>query len=391
MKMVDVIITGAGPAGLSVALHLIRQDPAWAQRLLVLEKTAHPRHKLCGGGITRLGLQVLKELGFALPLPLPQALVEDIRLVYRKRTLHVRGKPQFVVFHRMELDAYLAAETRRRGVRICENEALTDFQVDADGVTVESERQTYRAQVLVGADGSKGVLRAYFNRMERRSRTARLLETLQAAQADASHYRERCALFDFTPVDRELQGYFWDFPAYIQGQPFFNRGIYDARMVRARPKAALPALLHQELDHLQSEAGEIEGHPIHWFSPRGRFSLPRLLLVGDAAGVDPLFGEGIAPALAYGLPAAQAIVEALARRDFSFRDYRRRIMSAPVGRYLLLRWAVAWSCYRLSFFPWFMHFAWSLGGALAALFPAPGQLYPDQRGLYGKEANPADQ
>jgi flavin-dependent dehydrogenase len=391
MKTVDVIIAGAGPAGLSVALHLIRQDPSWAERLLVLEKTVHPRHKLCGGGMTRLGLQVLKDLGFELPLPLPQAPVDDIRLVYRNRTLHVRGKPQFVVFHRMELDAYLAAEARQRGVRICENEAVKDFQVDENGVRVDTEQGAYRAQVLVGADGSKGVLRAYFNRMERRSRTARLLETFHSAQIGDSLFRERYALFDFTPVDRELQGYFWDFPAYIQGQPFFNRGIYDARMVSVRPKAVLPGLLRQELEALDVTLGEIQGHPIHWFSPSGRFSLPRLLLVGDAAGVDPLFGEGIAPALAYGLPAAQAITEALARRNFSFRDYRRRVLSAPVGRYLLLRWAVAWGCYRMSFFPWFMHFVWSLGSALAALWPAPEQLYPEDRGLYGKEANLADQ
>lgn len=391
MKAVDVLIAGAGPAGLSVALHLLQQDPSWAERLLVLEKAAHPRHKLCGGGMTRLGLQVLKDLDFSLPLPLPQAPVDDIRLVYRRRTLHVRGKPQFVVFHRMELDAYLAAEARRRGIRIHENEALEHFRVDETGVTVETEREAYRAQVLVGADGSKGQLRAHFNRTEHRSQVARLLEAVHPAQAGASHFRERYALFDFTPVDQELQGYLWEFPAYIEGQPSFNRGVYDARMVSVRPKASLPGLLRQGLEASQAAQGNIQGHPIHWFSPSGRFSQPRLLLAGDAAGVDPLFGEGIAPALAYGLPAAQAIADALRRRDFGFRGYRRRVLSAPVGRYLLLRWAVAWGCYRMSFFPWFMHFVWSLAGSIAALWPAPGRLYPDYRGLNGKETDLADQ
>lgn len=391
MKTVDVLIAGAGPAGLSVALHLVQQDSSWAERMLVLEKAVHPRHKLCGGGVTRLGLQVLKDLGFTLPLPLPQAPVDDVCLVYRQRMLHVRGEPQFVVFNRRELDAYLAAEARRRGIRLHENEALQDFQVDEGGVTAESERRSYRAQVLVGADGSKGRLRAHFNRTERRSRTARLLETIHPGQVEASHFQERCAIFDFTPVDRELQGYFWDFPAYIEGQPSFNRGIYDARMVRARPRASLMVLLRQGLDGLRAAPGEVRGHPIHWFSPWGRFSQPRLLLVGDAAGVDPLFGEGISPALAYGQPAAQAVVDALARLDFSFRDYRRRVLNAPVGRYLLLRWAVAWGCYRMSFFPWFMNFVWSLGRALAALWPAPGRIYPEYRGLNGKEANLTDQ
>lgn len=377
MKAVDVLIAGAGPAGLSVALHLVQQDPAWAERLLVLEKVTHPRHKLCGGGMTRLGLEVLKNLGFRLPLPLPQARVDDIRFVYRNRTVHVRGKPQFVVFHRAELDAFLAAEARRRGIRICENEPLLRFEVGAGGVSAYTSQESYQAQVLVGADGSKGQLRAFFNRMESRGRTARLLETISPAPAAAAHFRERYALFDFTPADRELQGYFWDFPAYIDGQPVFNRGVYDARVASLRPKASLPALLQQSLGHLDGEAVEPQGHPIHWFSPRSRFSQPRLLLVGDAAGVDPLFGEGIAPALAYGQPAAQAIADAFARQDFSFRDYRRRVLDAPVGRYLLLRWAIAWGSYRLSFLPWFMHFVWSLGGLLARLYPAPESLYDD--------------
>jgi hypothetical protein len=45
----------------------------------------------------------------------------------------------------------------------------------------------------------------------------------------------------------------------------------------------------------------------------------------------------------------------------------------------------------MSFFPWFMHFVWSLAGSIAALWPAPGRLYPDYRGLNGKETDLADQ
>jgi hypothetical protein len=39
-----VAIVGAGPAGLSTALHLLQIDPSWAERMLVLEKAAHPRN-----------------------------------------------------------------------------------------------------------------------------------------------------------------------------------------------------------------------------------------------------------------------------------------------------------------------------------------------------------
>jgi flavin-dependent dehydrogenase len=61
MKDGDLIITGSGPTGISTALHLLWQAPGWAGCMIVLEKVAHPRHKLCGGGITRLGMDALRQ------------------------------------------------------------------------------------------------------------------------------------------------------------------------------------------------------------------------------------------------------------------------------------------------------------------------------------------
>jgi flavin-dependent dehydrogenase len=59
VQSVDVVIVGSGPAGLSTALHLLQKDARWGGRVLLLERTAHPRPKLCGGGVTRLGLKVM--------------------------------------------------------------------------------------------------------------------------------------------------------------------------------------------------------------------------------------------------------------------------------------------------------------------------------------------
>lgn len=386
-RPVDLLISGAGPAGLSLALHLLQQDPSWSERLILLEKAAHPRPKLCGGAVTRLGLGILKDLGFNLPLPIPQARVDDVRLAYAGRVVHVRGRPQLAVFHRAELDAYLAEQACQRGAVIRQNEPVQSFTVDREGVTVTTSKEVYRAHVLVGADGSKGAARQFANRFEKRRRVARLLEVLAPAQPRAPQFVERFALFDFTPVGEGLQGYFWDFPSQVEGQPALNRGIYDARIDQQRERASLPDLLDASLSaavmgpavlrSLESESHRVRpaGHPIHWFSPRSRLSLPRLLLVGDAAGVDPLFGEGIAPALGYGKVAAQSLQRAFAGGDFSFRDYRARVFSSPVGRYLLVRWAVAWWSYRLSGHPSYMHFLWSLGIALAKLWPEPPPLY----------------
>jgi flavin-dependent dehydrogenase len=344
--------------------------------MVILEKAVHPRHKLCGGGVTRLGLNVLGNLGFSLPLPIHQAQVDDVRLVYGRRTVHVRGRPQFLVFHRAELDAFLAQRARRLGATIREGEAVTGIFLDDRGARVTTSQDEYLARVVVGADGSKGITRRLVSEPGGRSRVARLLEIVQPAPETAPQFAGRYALFDFTPVREELQGYFWDFPARIGGKASFNRGIYDARCAPARPRARLLPLLGAGLNTLGAdpEGAEVEGHPIHQFSPRGKFSKPHLLLVGDAAGADPVFGEGIAPALGYGQVAAAAIEQAFATQEFSFAGYRRQVLASPVGRYLLLRWFIANASYRLSGHPWFMHFVWSLGTVVAALWPRPAPL-----------------
>lgn len=375
-KNADVIIIGAGPAGLSTALHLLHADPAWSERMLVIEKASHPRKKLCGGGVTRLGFHILRDLGFQLPLPLPQERVEDVRFIYGKRVIHVRGQPQFVVFHRAELDAYLAEQAQTRGVVIHEDERVERITETSRGLHVKTSQAMYRAQLVVGADGAKGVTRKYA--LGGRNQTvARLLEVLTPATKDAPNFAQHFATFDFNPVRQKLQGYFWDFPSWVERYPKFNRGVYDARMVPKRSRASLPRLLKSGLMKLGTNPDtiELQGHPIHLFSPNNLFSQPRILLVGDAAGADPLFGEGIYPALGYGQVASKVVQEAFVTSDFSFQGYRRRLLRSSVGRYLLTRWVIAWWVYRLCRWNGFMHLLWTGGGITAKLWPTPGSLW----------------
>lgn len=74
--------------------------------------------------------------------------------------------------------------------------------------------------------------------------------------------------------------------------------------------------------------------PIRHFDPRDKFSQPRMLLVGDALGSDPLFSEGISQALAGGRLAAEAIVDGFRRNDLSFATYRKRVLRSRSGREL---------------------------------------------------------
>jgi flavin-dependent dehydrogenase len=402
MDTYPIVIIGAGPAGLSTALHLVRQDPAWAGRLILLDRSSHPRHKLCGGGLTRFGLQVLEDLDIPMPLPIPHAVVEDARFIYKDRTIHVRGRPEFIVFHRQEFDHFLAETAASRGITIHTGVRVRSLEQQPDGIDVITDQGTYRAAVVVGADGSRGVTRNHLAKAADRSkpdnraeaatpaaeqnlagigrqraaaahrqpaRVARLLEVVHPAPETAPQFTGKFASFDFTHALGALQGYGWDFPTMVGGAPHHNRGVYDARIAAGRPRAKLPAALEHTLQEFGSDPDSvhIEGHPIHWFSPRAPISMERLLLVGDAAGAEPLFGEGIAIALAYGNSAAAAIEDAFSRGHFDFKTYKRRVLASRLGRYLLLRWWVAWWSYRLSDRPWFMHIMWTIGKGLAAI------------------------
>ena len=297
MREVDLLIIGSGPAGISTALHMLQQDVSWAGRMILLEKASHPRPKLCAGGVTRIGLETLRDLGIELPLPIPGVEIEEARLVYKGNAIRFRGLPQFVVYNRIEFDNYLYNYARLQGISIHENEEVESISLNPEGFIVNTPQDTYHAKVIVGADGSKGVTRKLVSKHKAVSRVARVIETVNPIQESQPLYTEGYAIFDLTPSQEELQGYYWVFPSKVEDTPSLNLGVYDSRIASKRNRADLPAILRAESNRDQNSfsGDHFQGHPLHWFSPGNQFSMSRLLLVGDAAEVDPLFGEVLDP------------------------------------------------------------------------------------------------
>ena len=88
-------------------------------------------------------------------------------------------------------------------------------------------------------------------------------------------------------------------------------------------------------------------------------SVPRVLLVGDAVGADPLFGEGISIALGYGALAAREIGESFQRNEFSFNGFRRRVLRSALGQTLIARWIIAQIIYSFKW-KWFQILLWRI-------------------------------
>jgi flavin-dependent dehydrogenase len=138
-------------------------------------------------------------------------------------------------------------------------------------------------------------------------------------------------------------------------------GIYDTNILADGKRPQLKEPLAQEMKRLGFDLNdyEIKGHPIRWFSPENKMSVPRVLLVGDAVGVDPIFGEGISIALGYGNLAAQEIHESIQRREYSFRGFKLRVMRSALGQTLVARWVIAYIIYPLKW-RWFQILLWRI-------------------------------
>ena len=117
----DVLVVGAGPAGIAAAIHLHRHGA----RVTVIDKATFPRDKCCGDGLTTGALRLLDELDFEprnvaswtechdVILRSPTGKIVQLRLP--------EGNGQFAaIAPRKELDAALVQHARHMGIEVIE-------------------------------------------------------------------------------------------------------------------------------------------------------------------------------------------------------------------------------------------------------------------------------
>ena len=367
----DVIIIGGGPSGLSTALHLQRVAPSLSTRTLLLEKEHYPRPKLCAGGLTLDAEILLERLDLHID-EVPHVFADNIHFDFESKGLTVRVPKRHAlrIIRRDEFDNWLAEKAKSRGLEIREGATVKNIMPDPTGVTVETDQEIFRAQVVVGADGSNGITRrCIFPKAP--INTARVLETItpvrrdvakpprSEAEGDIPPHPGNRAYFDFFPVPDNIAGYVWDFPTQVNGVPMRCWGVYDTNILANAKRPQLREPLAKEMSRLGFDLHqyEIKGHPIRWFSPEIKMSVPRVLMVGDAVGADPIFGEGISIALGYGVIAAREISESVQHCEFSFRGYRRRVLRSALGQTLIARWVIAYLVYPIKW-RWFQILLW---------------------------------
>jgi geranylgeranyl reductase family protein len=338
----DVVIAGAGPAGLATALHLLRIRPQLAGRIIAIERARHPRPKVCAGGLIPRTVAALQELGTPLEVPQVQVFGGTARTEAGKIDLTRSCEPLCTIVRRDEFDAMLARDARAAGLEIIEETRVLGAEQRKQGVRVTTGRGLFDAQVLVGADGSGSRVRtALFGRTKQNIGRA-LMAEVPVRSDRAEEFVRGIYRFDFNCVAAGIGGYCWSFPCLINGQPHLNVGIYDQDPPDAAPASSTRNLLRQlraafpELDSFwsASERPAFRAFPIRWYHAQDRYACGSVILAGDAAGVDPLMGEGISCAFEHGKLAAAAIARYLDGDCAALEAYGNELHHGLMGRKL---------------------------------------------------------
>jgi menaquinone-9 beta-reductase len=289
----DVIIVGGGPAGSTCGWKL-RQAGV---DVLLLDRAAFPRTKLCAGWVTPEAMQDL-ELD---PADYPHGLVTFDELHLHWKVLTAKPATRQYSIRRYEFDDFLL---HRAGVRVLQHKVRDIRRVNGDYVVDGN----FRSKYLVGAGGTRcPVYRALFS--DRHPRGGGL-QTATYEQEFAYDWQDpACHLWFF---EGGLPGYAWYVP---KAGGYINVGLggmanqlkFKDGNLRDYWRNFVAQLKRRHLvDYDEFEPG---GYSYYLRDNVDAVSDHDACIVGDAAGLATRdMCEGIGPAVRSGLLAARSIV-----------------------------------------------------------------------------------
>ncbi|KUP98056.1 geranylgeranyl reductase family protein [Thermobifida cellulosilytica] len=359
----DVIVVGAGPAGSTAAYYLATAG----LDVLLLEKTAFPREKVCGDGLTPRSVKQLVAMGIPV----------DGEGWIRNRGLRIIGGgvrlelpwPELAAYPdyglvrtRYDFDQILARHAVRAGARLLERTNVTAPLVDArsnrvvgvSATDAEGRTRHFRAPLVLAADGNSSRLSIALGIRKRDDRPmgVAVRTYFTSPRHDDDYLESWLELWDHQDGKKVLlPGYGWIFGV---GDGTSNVGLGILNSTASFQKVDYRKLLRRWTQNMPEEWGFTEENqrgPIRGAAlPMGFNRTPHyargLMLVGDAGGmVNPFNGEGIAYAMEAGQIAAEVAVQALSRptqqaRERTLLRYPQILRETYGGYYTLGRYFV---------------------------------------------------
>ncbi|MFA6128156.1 MAG: geranylgeranyl reductase family protein [Bacteroidales bacterium] len=327
----EVVIAGAGPAGISTALFLAKKGI----RSILIDKETFPRDKICGDGLSgwvitmlrRIDPELLKKLQQS-PDQLPSHGVrffapnmQSIALPYSNAKFP--DDPPGHVIRRIDFDRLLMDEAKGNPlIEVIQGVAIGHIENGDDKVTLVdttgNRRFSGKMCVIATGAGSKLARSLMHGAMGDKDRATGIRQYYQGV---TGVYAEN--FVDFYFLDDFLPGYLWVFPL-PDGRANVGAGIRTD--ILKKRKLKLKQVMENALTnnpHLAERFKHAEAisAPAARELPLGSKKIPlsgdRFLLTGDAGSlIDPFTGEGVGNAMWSGYAAAEHIANALSANRF---------------------------------------------------------------------------
>ena len=334
----DIIVIGGGPAGSTVATLVAEQG----RRVLLLEREAEPTFKI-GESLIPATYWTFKRLGMLGKLRASH-FPQKYSVQFYSRT--GKASSPFYFFQtnphesavtwqvlRSEFDEMLLDNAEEKGVEVCRGIGVREVLFEGDtatGVVIQGAngtRETLNASVIVDSTGQRSLIgrQLDLNTTEVNLKKASLFTHYEGGYRDEGidegatlilHTEEKDSWFWSIPLpyNRTSIGVVGELGYLLQNRRDAN-GRLDAQKIFTEELAKCPPLQRRlkgakQLFPIQSTKD---------FSYRAnRIAGNNWVLVGDAFGfLDPVYSTGLFLALKSGEMAADAIIEAFQKDDFS--------------------------------------------------------------------------
>jgi len=316
----DAVVVGSGPAGSTAARCLARAGAS----VLLLDRARFPRDKPCGGAIT-VRAASCQEMDLS---PVVERTVRGVRFCLRLGPAFDRRyeEPLTYMTQRRRLDAYLVEGAAGAGAAFQDGEPVRALEVAPNGgaglslpraVTVRTERGSYAARAVIGADGANGVVGRAAGLCPRTEEAVALEGNVPCPDGVPEAWQDLAGL----DLGGLAGGYGWVFP---KGD-HLNVGVGAWKYAGFTLRPKLAALCRRYGFDAEGLEG-LRGHHLPVRVPGSAIARGPVALVGDAAGlVDPFSGQGIHTAFLSGRLAAEAVLRFLAGEAEDLSPYQRAV------------------------------------------------------------------